>query len=296
MKEKTIYALGVFDGVHLGHCALLRACCALSEKLNCKAGVVTFTSHPDALIRGKTPPLINTLSDRRKLLTGLFPLDTVVCLPFDRHVMETSWQDFFRLLLDQYNAAGIVCGHDFRFGFRGEGNALLLQKACRESNIPCVIIPEQHLNGTAISSTHIRKLLEDGQTEQAVRFLGHPHILSGKVVSGQQLGRKLGFPTANLVLPEEVVPLRKGVYVCRACADGRIFPAITNIGTRPTVDGHHITIESWLIGFDGDLYEKELTLHFYAYMREEQKFTSLDSLQQQIRKDAQQALNFLEKH
>lgn len=286
MKEKTIYALGFFDGVHLGHKALLRSCRELADKLGVKAGVVTFTSHPDALVLGAAPKLINTATDRRQLLKAA-GMDTVVELPFDKAMMAMPWQDFFRLLMEKYGAAGLVCGADFRFGSKGAGNAALLRNACEREGIPCTVVPEQTVDGITVSSTHIRALLERGDTETAARFLGHPHFLTGTVVKGRQLGRTIGIPTANLAFPEDLVLPKLGVYACTAEADGKIYPCVTNVGSRPTVNGHHITVESWLQDFDGELYGKELTVRFYKFLRPEQKFDTLIQLQAQILRDAE---------
>ena len=295
MKEKTIYALGFFDGVHVGHQALLRQCKSLAEELDCAAGVVTFENHPDGLVLGTTPCLINTASDREKLLREYYGMDTVVSLPFDKELMTMPWQAFFRMLLEEYRAAGFVCGEDFRFGNRGEGTAKLLLKACVDVGIACTVVPEQTLSGTTVSSTHIRTLVESGDMERAVAFLGHPHILTGHVMPGRQLGRTIGIPTANLHLPEGVLVPRFGVYCCKVRLDGVDYPAVTNVGTRPTVNGHHVTVEPWILGFAGDLYGREITLGFYKFLRPERKFDSLQALQAEIQKNAAQTLEYFEK-
>lgn len=288
--KKTIFALGFFDGVHLGHQALLAACRQLAQQRGCTAGVVTFLGHPQALTTGQTPLLINTPADRRRLLCRC-GVDELIELPFDRALMTMPWQDFFRLLLEK-GAAGLVCGSDFRFGHRGEGNAELLRAACEEAGIPCTVVPQQILDGVRISSTHIRRLLEAGEMEAAVRFLGHPHVLTGPVISGRKLGRTLGIPTANLALPEGCVTPAFGVYACKAMVDGGEYLAVTNIGNRPTVGGHRVTVEPWLLDFDGDLYGKELTLEFYQFLRPEQKFPSLEELSGEIRKNAEQTRQY----
>ena len=293
MKEKTIYALGFFDGVHIGHGALLNECRKLADQFGCKAAAVTFSSHPDTLVLGKTPGLINTIEDRIRLLKS-HGLDEVVVLPFDKKMQSMHWQDFLRLLVESYGAAGLVCGHDFRFGNRGQGNADLLCTYCKEAKLPCAVVAEQKIGEIAISSTHIRSLLEAGKMEEAARFLGHPHILTGEVVSGRKLGRTLGIPTANLSIPEEVVKLPFGVYACKAIAEGNEYLAVTNIGNRPTVGGHRITVEPWLLDFEGDLYGKQLTLSFYRFLRSEQKFPSLDALKEEIGKNAAETRKFFE--
>ena len=285
MKEKVIYALGFFDGVHLGHLALLERCRSMADALGCNAGVVTFLGHPDALVHGHAPTLINTPQDRKKLLRQ-FHIDTAQELPFDKALMEMPWQEFFTMLVTQYGAAGLVCGSDFRFGRRGEGTAEKLRNACQAAGIPCAVVPEQTLDGVRISSTHIRNLLEQGDIRQANRFLGHPHILSGTVIRGKQLGRTIGIPTANLAYPEGLAKLPFGVYACTAMVDGQRYRAVTNIGTRPTVSGTSVTVEPWLLDFSGDLYGQTLILEFCDFLRPEKKFDSLQELAAQIRQDA----------
>ena len=293
MKEKTIYALGFFDGVHLGHGALLAECRRLADIHGCKAAAVTFSSHPDTLVLGKTPELINTIEDRVRLLRQA-GMDDVIVLPFDKQMQTMPWQEFLRLLVESYGAAGLVCGHDFRFGNRGAGNAALLTDYCTQHHMPCAVVPEQMLAGVTISSSHIRRLLEAGKMEEAASFLGHPHILTGEVVSGRKLGRTLGIPTANLSIPEGVINLPFGVYACKACTEKGEYLAVTNIGNRPTVGGHRITVEPWLLDFDGDLYGTSLTLSFYTFLRPEQKFPSLDALKEEIQKNAGECRKFFE--
>lgn len=291
--QKRIFALGFFDGVHVGHQALLAACRVLADETGCQAAALTFDSHPDTLVQGVTPPLINTPADRARLLRSC-GIDSVFTLVFNRETMTMPWEEFFRLLL-KFDAAGLVCGSDFRFGHRGEGNAELLRQACKEAGLPCVVVPEQTVDGIRVSSTHIRTLVEKGDMETAAKFLGHPHILTGTVVKGQHLGRSLGAPTANLTLPEQLLIPRYGVYACIAHVDGKRYYAVTNVGTRPTVSGRSITVEPWILDFSGDLYGKDLTLEFHSFLRPEKKFASLEHLQEEIRKNALQTRKFFEK-
>ena len=293
MKKKTIYALGFFDGVHIGHAALLRECRRLADEQGCQAAAVTFSSHPDTLVLGKTPGLINTIEDRVKLLKEA-GMDDVIVLPFDQKMQTMPWQEFLTLLVEHYGAAGLVCGHDFRFGNLGAGNADLLADYCRRFQMPYAVVAEQKLGDITVSSTHIRKLLEAGDVEKAGRFLGHPHMLSGEVVSGRKLGRTLGIPTANLAIPEGVVQLPFGVYACTAEVEGKAYLAVTNIGNRPTVGGHRITVEPWLLDFEADLYGKTLTLSFFRFLRPEKKFPDLDALKEEIQKNAAETRRFFE--
>jgi len=291
--NKTIYALGVFDGVHIGHAALLSDCRRLAQEQACDCGVVTFGSHPDTLVQGKTPRLINSPRDREWLLKEKFHMDTVVTLPFDRSLQTMPWMDFLEMLRAFQGAAGFVCGEDFRFGHRGQGNAKLLARYCREHQLPWAVVPDQTIDDVRVSSTYIREQLETGDMATAVKFLGHPHILTGTVVHGKALGRKLGMPTANLRLPEGLAVPKFGVYACRCVIDGKAYPAVTNIGTRPTVEGQGITVEPWILDYAGDLYDREITLEFYFFLRPEMKFPSLTDLQAEIRRNAEQTRDYL---
>ena len=292
--RKTIFALGVFDGVHLGHQALVEKCLDLAESNGCAAGAVTFAGHPDALVRGVATPLLNTVSDRHALLSQ-YGIGRIVTLPFDEELMAMPWQDFLRMLTERHGAAGFVCGEDFRFGHRGQGTARALREYCQERSMPWGIVEDRIYGGVRVSSTHIRALLEAGNVEEATAFLGHPHILTGEVVSGRRIGRTIGVPTANLKLPEGVLCPRLGVYACTAWVDGKGYPAVTNIGTRPTVGGHHVTVEPWILNFAGDLYGKPLTLEFHSFLRPERKFDSLEELKAEIQKNAEQTLEIFEK-
>ena len=293
MNEKQIFALGFFDGVHLGHQALLKACCRLAEERGCQAAAASFDMTPSAVLQNQPPRMINTAHDRVSLLRQ-YGIGPVHLYKADQRTLSWTWQQFLDDLL-RCGATGFVCGNDYRFGKGGAGNAVVLQEFCKERSLPCEVLPEQTLDGSRISSTRIRSLLEEGRVEQANRLLGHPHILTGTVVHGKQLGRTIGIPTANLLLPPELVVPKFGVYACKAFAEGKWYPAVTNIGTRPTVNGTGITVEPWLLDFSGDLYGKPLRLEFHSFLRPETKFQSLAELQAEIRKNAGQTRNFFKK-
>ena len=283
--DRYIYALGFFDGVHIGHQALLDAVKGLCREE--KPGVITFAAHPDTLVTGVTPKLINTPQDRVKLLKR-FGMEKVVTLPFDKKMRDTPWEDFLEELQKSCGAAGFVCGEDFRFGQKGLGTAETLKEYCRARSLPCAVVPDQVRHGIRVSSTAIREQLEQGKMEEAVFFLGHPHILTGQVVHGKQLGRTLGIPTANLLLPPELITPKFGVYAGTAEAEGKRYPAVTNIGVRPTVHGHGIIVEPWILDFSGDLYDRTITLELTHFLRPERKFDSLEELKAEIERNAQQ--------
>ena len=291
-SEKRIYALGFFDGVHIGHQALLSACCDLAKQLNCTAAAITFEAHPQSLFSAQPPALLTTCQDRQALMTR-YGISHIHCFPISKEVMSTPWRFFLEELM-QEGATGFVCGDDFHFGHRGEGNAEKLLAFCAEQNLPCVIVPEQTRKGKRISSTLIRSLIEAGDMETATKFLGHPHVLTGTVRPGKQLGRTLGIPTANLVIPAGVVTPKFGVYACRALVDGKAYPAVANVGVRPTVSGSGVTVEPWILDFSGDLYGHEIQLEFFRFLRPETKFETLAALQQQIHLDAAETRRYFE--
>jgi riboflavin kinase/FMN adenylyltransferase len=288
--RKKIFALGFFDGVHLGHQALLTQCIRLAREKDAKPAAITFDRHPQALFSKDPPALINTVEDRQQLLRR-YGMEEIHVLPVNRDIMSTDWQVFLENLLAM-GAVGFVCGNDFRFGHGGQGNAETLARFCRDKGLPCSIIPEQTVAGSRVSSTRIRKFLESGDMEQAIRFLGHPHVLTGPVIAGRQLGRTIGVPTANVWLPQELLVPALGVYVCQVRTSTGVYPAVTNVGNRPTVQGHHTTVEAWLLDFEGDLYGQTVTVEFYKFLRPEQKYPDLAALQAQIALDAAQARAF----
>ena len=293
MKKNMIFALGFFDGVHLGHQALLSECVGLAKEMEAQTAAITFENHPQSLFRKEVPPLLTTLADRVRLL-GRYGMSDVITYPVTEAVMGMHWEDFLLALLDR-GAVGFVCGDDFRFGRRGEGNALKLKDFCQARNLPCVIVPEQTLEGVRISSSYIRRQIETGDMATAVRYLGHGHMLTGTVVTGRKLGHRLGFPTANIELPEGVIVPRHGVYACRAFVGEKAYMAVSNVGSRPTVQGHQVRTETWLLDFSGDLYGQRVTLEFLRFLRPEQRFESLEILRQAVLTDAENTRRFFEK-
>lgn len=291
---KRVIALGFFDGVHLGHGALLRRTRELADRLGCPAAALTLDTHPDNLLRGTPTRLLNTPVERRELMQTLYGIDEVLALHFDAATMRQPWQEFVeRTLIGAYSAVHLVCGADYRCGSGGAGTAELLQAFCAARGVGCDVIPQLSMDGAAVSSSRIRGLIASGEMAEAVRLLGHPHLLSGTVVTGHQLGRTIGIPTANLdVSPQILLPM-DGVYAAETEVDGRRYPAVTNIGMRPTVHGDCRTVEPWLLDFSGDLYGRRLTLRLLTFLRGERRFPSLEALQAEIRRNAEQTRTLL---
>ena len=288
MKEKVI-ALGFFDGVHLGHAALLRRTVEEAARRGITPAVFTFDRPPKEVLTGTPCPLINSPEDRKDLVQRLFGIREVLMVPFDHEMMTTPWDDFVtNILVGRYHAVHLVAGHDHHFGHKNQGSPELLMEKCRELGLGCDIIPKVEVGGITVSSTYIRRLVEMGQIERANRFLGHPHVLTGTVRHGRGLGSSRLFPTANLIIPPHVLVPSHGVYVTRATLeDATSYAAVTNVGTRPTVNsGSDITVEACLLDFEGDLYGKTLRVEFFQHLRDEIRFDSLDALKAQIAADA----------
>ncbi len=298
MKEKTqrVIALGFFDGVHEGHASLLNMAKQRAREKGLRAAVMSFDLHPDALVAGKNVTLINSIEDRLDILSRIYGIDDVILCHFDETMMHMPWDVFLtEFLLKEHGAKHLVCGYDFRFGDKGYGNAERLQETCRELGIGSDVLPRFTRDGVTVSSSHIRSLIEEGNMIEALGFLGHPHCISGEVVHGQKLGRTIGIPTANLLIPQGVLVPAYGVYATKVyLPDGTEKLAVTNIGVRPTVgDSEEVTVEPWILDYSGDLYGQKIRVDFYHRLRGERKFSGLEELKQEIHRNAEETRKLL---
>ena len=288
MKEKVI-ALGFFDGVHRGHAALLQRTVEEAKARGCTPAVFTFDRVPKEVVTGIPCPLINSPEDRKALIRRLYGISEVIMVPFDQEMMTTPWDKFITdILVGRYHAVHLVAGHDHHFGHKNQGSPELLVKKCAELGLGCDIISKVEVGGITVSSTYIRRLVELGQIERANWFLGHPHTLTQVVRHGHHIGHTIGIPTVNLTAPPHVLVPSHGVYAARVTLpDGSTYSAVTNVGTRPTVNnGMDVTVEAFLLDFDGDLYGQTIRVDFYKHLLDEVRFDSLDALKNQIRSDA----------
>lgn len=297
IKKKCVLALGLFDGVHLGHAALLRRTVERARELGVESAALTFDTHPDTLVRGEAVDLINSTMDRAWLIRHLFGIDRVEFFTFTEASMRVPWRDFLDYICEKLQCVHLVVGYDFRFGWRGEGDPALLQNYCWENGLSCDIIDKVELQGVTVSSTYIRRLLRAGDMPTAEAFLGHPHILTDTVRRGFQLGRRMDAPTVNMRIPLGVLVPRHGVYATRITLPEGKFSAVTNIGVRPTVSrGDVLTVETHLLDFSGNLYGRTLVLEFFAHLRDEIRFSSVEELSAQIASDGERARKILEGH
>lgn len=321
IQTPTVIALGNFDGIHRGHRRVIEPVLNLTTSplvsatvgepgsANDEPGslsprtlsaglptVVTFHPHPQEFFIGQRRLLLTPLPEKAAYLKEL-GIKQLVRLRFDAEMAQMSPQVFFEtVVVKQLQARHISVGQDFCFGKKRAGNATLLKAIAAQHNIPVTIVPLHLENDERISSSAIRHALQEGNISKANRLLGRPYALCGKVMHGEQLGRTIGFPTANLELPPEKFLPRQGVYAVWVYRGGdrHPLPGVMNLGTRPTVDGLQLRTEVHLLDWNGDLYDQPLTAHLVAFLRPEQKFASLDDLKAQIQHDCTQARHHLQ--
>ncbi len=287
-REATV-ALGNFDGVHLGHAHLLRT--AHAARPGAPLAVLSFEPHPRELFRPDDPPFRLTLSDERAAALAALGVTILFQLPFDTGFAALTAGQFVDEVLDRgIGAAHIACGADFAFGHRRGGDAAYLTTRAEALGIGLTLVPKLVDTQGPISSTRIRRLLQDGYPERAATDLGRPWAIRGLVMHGDKRGRTIGFPTVNVPLGRHIEPAR-GVYAVHVrLLDGRTVPGVANIGRRPTVnDGMESRVEAHLFDFAEDLYGQEVSVALLAYLRAERKFASFDELRAQIAADAEQA-------
>lgn len=296
--RKRAMALGFFDGVHIGHAALLDKTKQRAAEIDAMPSVLTFDVHPDTLVFNAEVPLINSAIGRKDIINRCFGIDNVVFIHFNQKVMHMDWREFIDELINELDIAWLVVGHDFCFGYKGLGTAPRLKEYCAEKGIGCDIIEPVCRDGIVVSSTEIRKLIQNGEIEKANEYLGHPHMLSDTVRSGYHLGTKMGTPTINMKIPEGVIIPRHGVYAAKVILDdGSEHISVTNVGVRPTVsDAGAVSVESFILDFDGNLYDKQARVEFFSFLRDERKFDDISSLGEQIKCDAEKARAYFAKN
>lgn len=293
--KKTILTLGTFDGVHIGHKKILERITQNTENGKYESLVLTFFPHPRMVLQEKSEiKLLNTISEKSKLLeqTGI---ENLVIHPFNESFSRLTAEEFVHsILVDQFHIQKIIIGHDHRFGRNRTANIDDLIAFGAEYGFEVEQISAQEIQDVSVSSTKIRKALNEGNMKLANDYLGYNYFLTGAVVKGKQLGRTIGFPTANIHVEEDykLIP-KNGVYVAKALIGQKEVFGMMNIGFNPTVSGEKQTIEVHLFDFDADIYSEKIEVSFLHYLREEQKFGSVDLLKAQLNQDKADALAFI---
>jgi riboflavin kinase/FMN adenylyltransferase len=284
--EAIVLALGFFDGVHLGHQALLKRTKEIGDQLGIKTGVMTFKEHPlERIFPNYTPWLITSNAEKEAKIRK-FGLDYVFLNPFTERLMKLTPEKFITdYLLKKYNVKVVVVGYNYNFGYKGAGTTEKLRELGQEYGFTVEILPQYSIDKHSVSSTFIRELISAGQVEEVSKFLGHDYALTGQVVEGKKLGRQYGIPTANIKLDPKIVLPNTGVYYTHVYFNGKCLNGLTNLGCNPTFEKHPFSIETYIYDFDGDIYGEEITIVFKNKIRNEIKFDSVDDLIAQIRSD-----------
>ncbi len=288
--SRTVATIGNFDGVHLGHRAILGRVCQRARELKAQAVAVTFNPHPVKVLRPEVDLRLLTTQDQKVQLLSESGLDGVVVLPFTREFAALPAREFVqRYFWERLKAREVVVGHDYCFGRGREGNIDLLKEMGESQGFTVQVVWAVEVDGAVVSSSLIRALLRLGKVTEAGRLLGRPYGVTGRVVQGKgRGGRLLGVPTANLLTPNELLP-SCGIYAVRVRWGDAILPGVANLGTCPTFDNSELSLEVHLIEFSGDLYGESLEVQFVARLREELRFSSLEALAAQIRADIEAA-------
>lgn len=276
-------AVGNFDGLHLGHRKILSRLCKLAGGRGLRSLVLTFEPHPERALGKKSVRMIDTPGQRLARLRGTC-VNAVVVIPFDRRFSRLGCPEFVdEVLRKKLGAREVVVGRGFRFGRDRRGDTALLRRLGRRAGLGVHVVSPAVVGGLTVSSTAVRGLIRDGKVEEAVSLLGRPYEIAGRVVPGRRRGRNLGFPTANLETPNEILP--QGVFITETDHDGNTFRSLTSIGTNPTFGLHPLSVETLLLDFRGSLYGSEITVRFLSKLRPTRKFTGAETLAARIRED-----------
>lgn len=294
-KDPTIITLGIFDGVHRGHQSILSLLSERSLTLGLPGVVITFDPHPVEIVYKKKIELLLDLSDRLSLIDQFLHSYNVL-INFDSHFAEKSPEDFIRELIERLNVKEIIIGYNFQFGKGKRGNIRLLEELGQKYRFKVSIVPPVEYNGFPISSSRIRTALKNGDVNSANDMLGRPFYLKGRVIRGKGIGKEIGFPTANISIPQRIIIPRPGVYAVIGTIEGERYIGVTNVGFAPTIKReNNISVETYLIDLNRDIYDLLVKLEFIEWIRPEIKFDSIDQLISRIRIDIETARQIIQR-
>lgn len=281
--EPTVIALGNFDGIHLGHQAIIKKTIHDAEGEKCKSAVFTFSNHPRNLL-GKSDTVKNILyaEDKMKVIESL-GIDYMFSIPFTKEIMEMDPIDFIdKILIEKLNVREVLCGFNYHFGYKAAGNVELLIKEGEKKGFGVHVTEPFTVDNQVVSSSLIREKIAEGDMVACSKLLGRNYTIGGEVVIGNKLGKKIGFPTSNLNIDKTMVAPPNGVYITRCYYNGVTYPSITNVGNKPTIGEYHKNIETHIFNFDMELYGKNIRVEFLEKMRDEKKFDSVEDLSREI--------------
>ena len=285
-------ALGNFDGVHLGHQELISLAVNTAKERGLKSGVLTFANHPKNLMPGRNVRNILYKNEKEEIIASL-GVDYLFNIPFTRDIMTMEPIKFVEeLLVGKCNIKAAFCGFNYKFGFKASGNPDILRDCGKEKGFTVTEMEPYMIDGQVVSSTLLRELISKGQVEKCAKFMGRNYEIGGEVVVGNRLGRKLGFPTSNLMIDEDMVTPPNGVYVTYCTYNGVKYPSVTNVGKKPTIGEYKKNVETHIFNFDKELYGKNIIVEFLKKTRDEKKFDSVEELSAQIVKDCLNAKEF----
>ncbi len=291
-EAPIVLALGMFDGVHMGHKELFKETVRLSEKYNASPTMMTFVNHPFEIVSPKNIPQLLTTSREKAMLAADCGIKQVLLVWFDDQFAELSPEDFISDYILRFNVKAVVCGFNYKFGYKAKGDADHLKKRLEKENIEVSVIDPLKIDDIAISSTNVRSLIEDGQMEEANALLSHPYIISGIVRHGFERGRELGFPTANIQTESNKCLPPDGVYVSKTYVGSKDYVSVTNIGTNPTFGNDMRTIETYIVDFKDDIYGEYITVEIHDRIREEAEFSGEGELREAILSDIEEATKY----
>lgn len=284
-SNRSVVTIGKFDGVHKGHQVLIKKTVEYAKENNMKSVVFTFKNHPANYFHPNHIKDILTNEEKINMFSDL-GIDMVVIVPFDEKMTKISANDFVKsILMDRLNAEKIIIGHDFSFARNKEGNPEVLKTLSKKYNFEVEVVEPIKINDIRVSSSYIRKLILDGDLDKVRTYLGYNYKILGKVIYSKQLGRKLGFPTANLEVKPDILIPKKGIYTTKVYIDDEVYFGATNIGYNPTVKGTKLSIETHILQFNRDIYGKCIQLEFLERLRDEKKFSSIEELKNQLEFD-----------
>ena len=299
--EPTIIALGNFDGVHKGHQGLITRTVKSAEATNLKSAIFTFSNHPKNVLtngngNGNGVKCILYADEKAEIIQGL-GIDYMFNIPFDSHIQHMDAFDFInKILLIKLRMQEAYCGFNYKFGYKASGDIEVLMKESVRKQFGIHVLEPVKIDGLVVSSSLIREIVESGEVDKCLRFMGRYYAVGGEVIVGNRLGSKIGFPTSNIVVDDLMVSPANGVYITYCTYNGKKYPSVTNVGVKPTIGEFQKNMETHIFNFDKELYGKTIRVEFIKKMRDETKFASMDELAKQITKDCVMAKDYHRKN